>query len=168
MKKILLSVFAMAFAASLAAAKDCPAMKGKDAKGLKCPAMQTEAISGEVVSVDKIKDRKCNMQEVTLKTAKGEQKVLLCTAKSDHTRLKAGDKLDLKVCKGPGEKKGQGVKYCAAEGTCNGSAMKMDMKSCPMMKSGDEDKGKKDKSCGDMKKGKKEKKIETGKDGEVK
>lgn len=157
MKKTLLLALmaAFLFAAPGVRAEDKPMKE----KGMKCPAMKTEALSGTVLSVDKVKDKKAGakMQQVTLKTSRGEQKVLLCLAKSDASNVKVGDKLDLQVCKGPGEKLGKGVKYCAMEGTCNGSAMKCNMKACPMMKGKDDAaKAKKD---AEAKKAKAEKKA---------
>ncbi len=92
------------------------------------------------------------MQKVTLKTAAGERKVMLCQKEEDTTVVKAGDKLELKGFKGPGEKEGKGAPFCAIEATCNGTALKMvDMKGCPMMKDGSMMKGKCEKKAADVK-----------------
>ena len=168
MKKIFMIAMAMAFAVSLAVAKDCPGMKDKDGKDAKKCCLIDKAksakVAGEVVKVEK--DTKsnpaCQMDVVTLKTDKGEKKVLLCRMKSDKSDVKVGDKLDLKGCEGPCKMGGKETKmFCAMEGTCNGNSMKMDMKNCPLMKDKD---GKKEKmgKCPYMageKKDKKEKEV---------
>ncbi len=170
MKKTLLTALAAAFLFATAGvqAADLSA-KGKDPKK---PALQTESLSGEVVSVDKIKDNKFKAQEVTLQTASGERKVLLMLEKSDSTQLKAGDKLELMATKGPGEKAGKGVKWMATEGKANGSVMKIAAKADPAQckddkakaeKKAKEEKAKKEKKAKEEK-AKKEKKAKEEKE----
>jgi hypothetical protein len=159
MKKTLLVAMAVLFAASLAVAKDCPGMKGKDAKASKWDAKKADVLEGEVTKVKdkKDKDMGCAMYEVSVKTAdKGTKKAMVCgiLLKDGAAPVAVGEKVKIKGADGMCLMNGDKCKhFCAASIEKDGKTVKVwDEKACAakcrMMK------GKKDdaKKAGEVKK----------------
>jgi len=153
MKKTLMIAMAMVFAFSLAVAKDCPGMKGKDGKAAKWDAKKADVLEGTVTKVDlkKNKDMGCSIYEVSVKTAdQGTKKAMICAAMlkdGEAAPVAKGDVVKIKGADGKCLMNGEKCKhFCAATIEKNGKTVKVwDEKACAakckMMKGAKDAKG---------------------------